>query len=357
MPAPSSSLFHVESSPSTGRRIHASQHLSAKTSLLTTSNLAGFIIFHEYRKEVCIYCFAYENGRNLSVRDSEAGLAWCTEDCRTQWIHEYEDDSLEAFKKVEALSRKSAAGRAEKLALAESILVPAQSPDAPSLSEVDSAWDAAGSHGALITSARCTQDTKPSKAARKALQAAISSPIDHIILCHLLSGVLVHAAKPEIWASMLELYPASTLYANTGQLAKHITAYHQLLAVLPLSLVDACTTDMMRAVQSRDLPNSFGIRSLEDAGAEIFGYGIWPEASYWNHSCEPNIQKRRVGRAWEFRLERDVKQGDELSITYLGGDEKILGVEERRKRLMATWGFECMCRKCMSEAEESAQKM
>jgi hypothetical protein len=352
MPAPSSALFHVESSLSTGRRIHASQDLPAQTPLLTTADLAGFIIFHEYRKEVCSYCFAYEHGRSLGVRDNEVGLAWCSENCRSEWVDIYGAEALEAFKKVEALSRKSAASRGSKAVETDSLLVPAQNLDAPTAEDVDSAWLTAHEQGALMTSARCIQDTKPTKAARKALQAALSSPVDHTTICHLLSGVLLQVSKPELWASMLELYAASTPYADAEQLAKHITAYYQLLAVLPPNLMVSCTTEIMRATQSRDLPNSFGIRSLDDAGAEIFGYGVWPEASYWNHSCEPNIQKRRVGRAWEFWLRRDVKQGDELSITYLGGDEDVLDVIERRKRLMTTWGFTCMCRRCVCESAE-----
>ncbi|KAL1652085.1 hypothetical protein SLS58_000209 [Diplodia intermedia] len=90
---------------------------------------------------------------------------------------------------------------------------------------------------------------------------------------------------------------------------------------------------------TRDSMNSFGIRSLDDEGAEFFGYGVWTSASYFNHSCSPNVEKKRVGRAWHFTACRDVRKGEELCITYLSGEERALNTDARRKLLANSWGF------------------
>lgn len=352
MPAPSSALFHVECSPSTGRRIHASQDLPAGTPLLSTSALTTCVVLREYRREVCSFCFAYDSGRHWSVRNSEAGLAWCSEDCKTRW-HEHwgEEVAVQAFTCVEKLVRKGSSKKSDDQNGNQDEVMQDAFAGPPTPEEVEAMWDDAVRQGELILAARTPNGGKSAtKAARRAHQAALNRTADHTVLCHLLSGILLAYKHPDLMDAMLELYPAPHPYANLDQLQTNIAAYHQLLAILPPELLVHCKPSILRAVPSRDLPNSFGIRSLDDAGSEMFGYGVWPEASYWNHNCEPNIQKKRVGRAWEFWTSRDVKSGEELCITYLGGDEKVLDVAERRKRLQTTWGFTCACSKCDREA-------
>ncbi|KAK5705280.1 Histone-lysine N-methyltransferase set-6 [Elasticomyces elasticus] len=92
------------------------------------------------------------------------------------------------------------------------------------------------------------------------------------------------------------------------------------------------------------------MRSGED-GEEYMGYAVYPSSSYFNHSCSPNVAKQRVGNAWRFWVIEDVRKGEQLCISYLGGDEKDLSVDERRARLAEVWGFVCECARCQSEAK------
>lgn len=87
----------------------------------------------------------------------------------------------------------------------------------------------------------------------------------------------------------------------------------------------------------------------------MLGYGIWTLASFFNHSCAPNISKERQGRKWVFTAaplggDLAVKSGTELSITYIRGEEDILRVEDRRRKLQDGWGFVCQCSKCSTES-------
>lgn len=95
--------------------------------------------------------------------------------------------------------------------------------------------------------------------------------------------------------------------------------------------------------------NAFGIRPEGDM-SEFMGYGVWPEASFFNHSCRPNVQKKRNGRVWVFEAAGEVKEGEELCITYLGGEEDELVVGARSERLNQEWGFRCRCTRCVEEA-------
>lgn len=44
-----------------------------------------------------------------------------------------------------------------------------------------------------------------------------------------------------------------------------------------------------------------------------------------------------------------MEKGEELCISYMGGDEVELDLRERRKRLSETWVFECGCIRCEME--------
>ena len=70
-------------------------------------------------------------------------------------------------------------------------------------------------------------------------------------------------------------------------LKAHVCSYLQLLALVPTPMLPSVTATVCRQIMARDSNNSFGIRSLEDDGSEFFGWGVWPEASFFNHSCQP----------------------------------------------------------------------
>lgn len=106
------------------------------------------------------------------------------------------------------------------------------------------------------------------------------------------------------------------------------------------------TPQTIRLLFTRDSHNAFGIRSLEDDGSEHFGYGCWPAASYFNHSCAPTIEKSREGRVFNFRAARDIAKGEELSITYLSSEERKMSRGQRMMILKTNWGFECGCDRC-----------
>jgi hypothetical protein len=144
-------------------------------------------------------------------------------------------------------------------------------------------------------------------------------------------------------------------YRSHHDLEAHCQAFLQLYSLIPQELLGSCTSCVCRTLASAGSHNAFGIRAGSEDGEEYMGYGIYPSASYFNHSCSPNIIKRRLGRTWEFMAGRDIEKGEECCITYLGGDEEDLNVLERRARLSVVWNFECMCKRCTGEAKSESQ--
>jgi hypothetical protein len=161
-----------------------------------------------------------------------------------------------------------------------------------------------------------------------------------------ISGILWRYRQPQDWEKVVALADDNTPYHNSDDLEAFTRTYLHLLAILPLPLLEFTTAETLFLLSSRDSHNSFGIRSLEDDGSEFFGYGCWPAASYFNHSCGPNIVKQRNGRIWEFRADRDIGSGEELCITYLSGEERKLSREKRMLTLKRNWGFDCGCERC-----------
>jgi hypothetical protein len=351
---PTSSLFVVQETPTSGRGVFATQLIPTGTQLLACPDLVYGLVFREYRREVCNWCFRYEQGDILPIRENRAALVWCTEECKDDWMEAHGTSGIDAYAAVEDLARKQA-----KMVVKEEDEATSQSstgstvtpPIQPTPEEIDTAWDLAETTADLIRSARYSN--KPSKPQRKATAQALSLKLDSILINHAISSLIACRSHPSAWQTVQDLYASPQPYISAPQLQTHLTTYFQLLALLPLDLLPFCTRSTLITAIDRDAHNSFGIRSLDDDASEMFGYGTWPSASYWNHACSPNILKRRVGRTWTFVTSREIKQGEELCITYLGGEEEELGVRERREMLWKAWKFVCGCTRCKAESQES----
>jgi SET and MYND domain-containing protein len=230
------------------------------------------------------------------------------------------------------------------------------------------AWSQAQRTGNVIVRART--GTSASKPERRALREAIEANPDVDILRYLLSGVLnAHKAASEqaisitaqnfqlgcLLPSLVSLMGDPAVYVTNSSLFEYIKAFKTLLAIVPESLLPSVHSDLCHELASRASHNAFSIRPVAAAdgtqSGEFMGWGIWSEASFFNHSCQPNLAKERIGRQYIFRCNNDVAilEGNELTITYLGGDEKDLDVTTRRKHLFEQWSFWCSCSRCVQE--------
>lgn len=105
----------------------------------------------------------------------------------------------------------------------------------------------------------------------------------------------------------------------------------------------------VRCLIGRDLVNSFGIdvrmregERNQDGEPDVnyLGRGVYPEASFFNHSCDPNVTRFRYKRSMIFFARKDIEKGQEMTICYSSRGE------ERRSFLKENYGFHCDCGKC-----------
>lgn len=328
------SLFSVRPTQHAGRAVFATEVIPSGTLLLASAPPCVHVILRPFRREVCAQCFAYDRGREWKIRDMSMHVAFCSEACRQAWFDEQDDVSLTARKAVEQLCK----GRNQDDDPNE--LVDPNRPR-PTVLQITAAWDAQAARAEHVRAARGGSTLKSH---RKALAAALAAPVSADTLAFLLSGILFRFKHDPIWAQFMELEANETPYSSADDLDTAIVSYVQLLAVLPTSLLDVTNPSTITSVLARDSHNSFSIRPSDDS--EFLGYGVWPEASYFNHSCAPTVRKQRAGRSWQFIADQEIGVGEELCITYLGGEEKTLDTINRRQKLDTGWAFTCICTKC-----------
>lgn len=330
--APASSRpFSVQAIPHAGRGAIAKQRIPRGTQVLKSEPPTAHVIFRQYRKEVCARCLYYDCGRHLPVRHAATGKVFCSADCQSEWLAEEGPVGVKAWECLQAfiqLRTKDMTNCCEDL------------PDRggkPGRKEIGEAWQNA-------------EERKSVRSARgKKVRNNSAKEVDAGILGYLLSNILAHHRDPDKWREQVEaLALVEEPYHSTHELAAHTDSLLHLSTILPEPVLDSCTPEICHLAVAAASHNSFGIRS-ED-GEEYMGYALYPDASYFNHSCMLNVSKTRQGRHWVFTADRDIEAGEECSITYLGGDERDMDVGERRARLMEHWGFECMCGRCCEES-------
>jgi len=379
---PVSEIFAVKETATSGRAIVAQTDAQPGCHLLTTSSRhspIAHVILRPYRREVCAWCFVYDRGRQWKIRDIAEGVAFCSAQCQAHWLADNDATCRDAFTIVETFIKRQTL-RQNQVPIDE--LTGDRSAHVEgsvSIDSVDEAWKMAEEQGIAVVSAR--NAPKPSKAQRTILRHVAELVSDPDILSYVLSGVLatyrawvshnvadgcVIGTDPEdLLPSLFELVPDEKVFLENSMtpspLHDYTSTYLLLLALLPSTLLQLITPRLVINLASRAAHNAFSIRpegtTDGDQSGEFLGWGVWPEASFFNHSCRPNVRKDRNGRLWSFTVDVDaaktIQQGQQLCITYLGGDEKGLDVTERRKRLQEQWGFTCLCDRCREESGES----
>jgi SET and MYND domain-containing protein len=337
--APQSELFGIRQTPGAGRGVFARQAIAKGTAIHVADDLSAHVLFREYRNEVCWQCLWYDRGKRLPIRDPDHGLAFCSEDCQGRWIGRHDPDCLSVWRHLETQVKRSGSNTDE---FADAVR--------PEPAEIESKWR---------TAAQAVQQLRGSpkrgllKREKKELARLLAASVDAglfsaDVVSFQLNAVLSRHLDPAQWPATLALEEDTRPYSSTTDLERHIASYYFLSLMLPDELAQVASAEMLSTVKGREVRNSFGIRSLDDGGCEFFGWGVWPSASYFNHNCDPNTDKERVGRTWVFKAKRDISAGEEICISYLGRDMSILR-EERNALLKKTWGFECICQRCRGE--------
>lgn len=338
-----------------GRACFAAKDIPKGTEILHTSPQPfGSTVLYEFRKEVCSYCFKYNYGDYCKFRLPKpqswkkkkyqgSGLWFCSEVCVSQWQHFDENEELtNAFEELLdqfQIKSKHIPADVENYDEYKHLNVTQE--------YLESFWESVNEWESTI------QKMKPSKrlnqipyineddynTVRFVTMVLFNISQNHQSMQHfnrLQSNELLKIAK----------YPV--LIRSLGNI------YKFLKTTLPVQLQSLLTTETLRLIVGREFGNSFGIWQLVDDSSnenkEFLGYMLHPEASFFNHSCRPNIKKYRIDNRMYFQTTQDIKQGEQVCIDYYHVlDEPF---EVRQKTMMENWFFNCSCERCVLEATE-----
>lgn len=105
----------------------------------------------------------------------------------------------------------------------------------------------------------------------------------------------------------------------------------------PLASIDE---KRMGQILSKISCNNFGRWISED---DCPACAVIVQASFFNHSCVPNIKTSYEGRSQKIRSVYPLKKGDSLSLGYI---DIMKSREERIKTLEREYFFRCQCQRC-----------
>eukprot|EP01133_Synstelium_polycarpum_P012049 gene12049-14097_t len=99
--------------------------------------------------------------------------------------------------------------------------------------------------------------------------------------------------------------------------------------------------------------NAFYIQGRPKGGGngESRGCGVYVRNSFFNHSCDPNVNYWVVDNTLEVEcsLMRGVKTGEELCISYI---DAAAALKDRQEKLLEGYLFNCRCDKCIRDEFE-----
>ncbi|PPR02139.1 hypothetical protein CVT24_011389 [Panaeolus cyanescens] len=381
-------FYSIEPTPYGGRGAFARHQIAKGQVILETTGPYAGVIFRKFRREVCGACFAYafESGKNKwSVRLVEeeavggAGLWFCSSECRDDWISERVCNGditwvLDLYRALERLiDQMSKAGR-KKVKAANSNpfhYLENVSADQITQSFLEATWKQAEELSRYDAKHEWTEELNEFEldTVRYILDGLVRKVSEH------LSSTVKSDRSPHgtgTWEDFAQLQDNELpfLISKPYLLSSHIKTYLFIRHLCPLlkRSKGSCsesqtsiskiseyleTPTFVRMLLSRDPGNVFGIWDMAPEGeeSEMLGWGAFTFASYFNHSCIPNIKKRRDKQKLIFYTLRDIQQGEEMCISYT---DETAPLKERRALLNRNWFFQCCCAKCHDEQNEVA---
>ncbi|CCE89033.1 Piso0_001831 [Millerozyma farinosa CBS 7064] len=294
-------------------------------------------IYAPYRKEVCFTCFNYEGGKTLKHRLGKKQFVYfCSETCLNQFQSQPGSEQyLQFLLDLEAHYVKSLKKYQEREFAADKN---ASDESRDEWERIDQ-WD------------KKVGQMKPSERLRS-LPDIGETEYNEIKYVY---GVLHQMTYGNSKEMHLLKYLQSNEDDKISKYPELLYAYNSIYKYIKLSthgkLPSIVTTDFIRFIIGVSLCNSFGIwfeSDINDVDKELFGFSLCPSASFFNHSCSPNVQKKRIGSEFVYTAVEDIEPGSDLYISYGNfGDEDL----KTRQSTLSEWFFHCGCTKCAKETQ------
>lgn len=346
-----STFFEIGPTKYGGRGCFAKSKISKGTQIHYCSSPVGSSISRPFRKEVCTYCFKYDNGdsmktklaKSVSGRKESSALYFCSNDCVNKFLDQDINDIL----------------LTNLLSVEQNYLIGLKKPGVDALEpvgdldeQIDREWERVERWAAEVDS------TRSSKRVNFLPRIDESEYLEiKYIVGVLFNEFKIYSQKELNDDLSLEMYLFDLLQSTEREkyhkypylLFSYINIFKFIKLTCTAELQQFITTDIVRSLIGKNLSNAFGIWSnttAKDEDKEFLGFSVYPSASFFNHSCDPNIIKIRVRNDMRFETLRDIAIGEELCINY--GNFQNEDVEKRQLELQE-WFFDCGCTKCQLE--------
>lgn len=139
------------------------------------------------------------------------------------------------------------------------------------------------------------------------------------------------------------------LYCNARLLNQNLATnvFAQIRSEDPQNTIDMRDDGLMGLVKlyATYCTNAVAItEGTEDAGIAVFRI-----FSHINHSCNPNAFSLFCSKNKQQTVYagRDIRAGQQILVSYFGGDEDLLTRAQRLEQTQRDWGFTCNCRSCL----------
>lgn len=355
-----SPLFTVGPTKYGGRGCFTSQPVPAQAIVFEARQPFASTVTRAFKKEVCCYCFHYDDGKTLKSRlskpqgkNSNLLLYFCSPTCVAAF--EQADPDKVLFDSLMAIEQHQQLEDPEPVEpeLSGSLLA----------ETIDRQWTEAEQWHDKVMAMKPLKRLKLIPKLSESDYMEAKYVVAALFRMHDLadeSNALTSTyygdvtdreadAMELVMFNLLQLTEDEKVHRYPYLLDAYINIYKFLYLVVRPELQRYITPSTIRACIGRNLSNAFGIWSQSQTAEEdreFFGFGVYPLALFFNHLCEPNIIKKRVGRKLTFTALRDIAEGEELCIDY--GNYLNEPVETRRREL-AEWFFDCGCGKCSRE--------
>ncbi|KAK6464821.1 hypothetical protein DFJ63DRAFT_318049 [Scheffersomyces coipomensis] len=360
-----SPFFKVEKTKYGGRGCYAYTTIPKDTLILACNQSISSTIVRPFKKECCHYCYDYFDGKILKFKISKkfgkdlCSIFFCSEICQQKFI---EEDTNEVYQESLLLIEKHALTGSNKPEVEKR--EPLKDEDLSLL--ISQEWED------VLKWEKSLQSMKPSKRANMIPRIDDSEYLEIKYVVGVLfqmykvqteniqsTNTFLHEVNSsnELKQREIELFDI----LQSSELEKvlkfpyliysYINIYKFIKATSLPELQPFINPQAVREIIGRNLTNAFGIWSETSSTTEdreFFGFGVYPSASYFNHSCDPNLIKKRIKNTLEFVTKRDILPGEEICIDY--GRFLDEDVEARRKELKE-WFFDCGCEKCNIDLE------
>lgn len=265
-----------------GRSIFAQSAIPAGTIVHTSASPYASVIYREFRKEVCAWCFAYDGRKGWKISDEDmGGQRFCSETCKASWT--LDDQRANAIQQRVRKALDGAARRLQKLKQPPPLddpltMVSHDTTLALALESFDAVWSKVES-----------QDFVGVDTFLEGLELDMARFVASALAQHHIYSSSSDSDDPVLSLQANELHHITE---RPYILPTHIRIYRFLRSALS-SIPEMKTyfggadgyLNWVRAILNRDVGNSFGIwEEVDEGDRDMFGWGVWVDASFFNHS-------------------------------------------------------------------------